>query len=225
VIPQFLAAIAGYNAYQAGQIVFLSGIPAAMMMPLFPILVARFDLRYVVLTGMLIMAGSCWLDTTLTVNSDGSDFVISQLMRGLGQALSMLFLNQAAIASVKPDEAGDASGLFNAARNLGGSIALALLATLQERREEYHRWTIHEALPANSPTVQDWVSSQAAQFGGGPDGLGAALRMIDGAVVKQAMVMAYTDEFIALMVGIAVVLPLVFLLRPLPKGHHKMAMH
>jgi DHA2 family multidrug resistance protein len=151
--------------------VFLSGIPSLMMMPLFPFLIKRFDLRLVVLTGMLVMAGSCWLDTTLTVNSDGSDFVISQLMRGLGQALAMLFLNQAAIASVKPDEAGDASGLFNAARNLGGSIALALLATLQERREEFHRWTIHEALPANSPTVQDWVASQVASFGGGPTAL------------------------------------------------------
>lgn len=151
--------------------------------------------------------------------------MVSQLMRGLGQALSMLFLNQAAIASVKPEEAGDASGLFNAARNLGGSIALALLATLQERREEYHRWTIHEALPANSSAVQDWVSSQAASFGGGPEGLAAALRSIDGTVLKQALVMAYTDEFIALMVGISIVIPLVFLLRPLPRGHHKMAMH
>ncbi|MEO0033858.1 MAG: hypothetical protein RIS94_3616, partial [Pseudomonadota bacterium] len=139
VIPQFLAAIAGYNAYQSGLVVFLSGIPAAMMMPLFPLMVTRFDLRAVVATGMLVMAASCWLDTSLTAMSDGSDFTVSQLLRGLGQALSMLFLNQAAIASVKPDEAGDAAGLFNAARNLGGSIALALLATVQERRLEFHR--------------------------------------------------------------------------------------
>ncbi|MFX9185015.1 hypothetical protein ABTN69_19640, partial [Acinetobacter baumannii] len=88
-IPQFLAGIAGYNALQSGQIVFLSGIPAAMMMPLFPLLVTRFDLRAVVASGMLIMARSCLLDTPLTANSDGSDFVISQLLRGLGQALSM----------------------------------------------------------------------------------------------------------------------------------------
>jgi DHA2 family multidrug resistance protein len=156
VIPQFLAAIAGYNAQQSGGIVFLSGIPAAMMMPLFPILVAKFDLRAVVATGLLLMAASCWFDTTLTAQSDGSEFVISQLLRGLGQALSMLFLNQAAIASVKPNEAGDASGLFNAARNLGGSIALALLATLQERRVEFHHWTIYSAMPANDVGIQDW---------------------------------------------------------------------
>jgi DHA2 family multidrug resistance protein len=49
--------------------------------------------------------------------------------------------------------------------------------------------------------------------------------MIDNTVLRQAMVMAYSDEFIALMVGISIVLPLCFLLRPLPKGNHQMAMH
>jgi DHA2 family multidrug resistance protein len=75
----------------------------------------------------------------------------------------MLFLNQAAIASVKPDEAVTPRPVQRGAQP-GGSIA-PLLATLQERREEFHRWTIHEALPANSPTVQDWAS-QVASFGG-----------------------------------------------------------
>ena len=225
VIPQFLSAIAGYNSLQSGQIVFLAGIPAAMMMPLFPILVTRFDLRAVVATGMVLLAASCWLDTSLSSGSDGSDFVSSQLLRGLGQALSMLFLNQAAIASVSPQEAGDAAGLFNAARNLGGSIALALLATLQERRLDYHRWTIHSSLQANDTGVQDWVASQTAALGGGQEGLSAAISSIDATVLREAMVMAFSDDFVALTVGIAIVLPLVLLLRPLPKGHHQMAMH
>ncbi|BEV00580.1 MDR family MFS transporter [Novosphingobium olei] len=225
VIPQFLAAVAGYNALQSGQIVFLSGIPAAMMMPLFPLLITRIDLRVAVGMGMLIMATSCYLDTTLTLTSDGSDFVVSQLMRGLGQALCMLFLNQAALASVDADDAGDASGLFNAARNLGGSISLALLATLQERRLDFHHWTLNASLGSNDPSVQDWVSSQAMSAGGGPEGLATAIRSIDGTVLQQALVMAFSDEFIALVVAIAVVLPLVFLLRPLPKGRFKMAMH
>lgn len=225
VIPQFLAAIAGYNAQQSGGVVFLSGIPAAMMMPLFPILVAKLDLRVAVGSGLLLMAGSCWLDTTLTAQSDGSDFVLSQLMRGLGQALSMLFLNQAAIAAVKPSEAGDAAGLFNAARNLGGSIALAMLATLQDRRLEFHRWTLHAELPANGLGVQDWVASQAAGLGTGYQAVDGAIRMIDQTVLREAMVMSFSDEFIALGVAILIVVPLVLLLRPLPKGPTKMAMH
>ncbi|MDF8333859.1 MDR family MFS transporter [Novosphingobium cyanobacteriorum] len=225
VIPQFLAAVAGYNSLQAGFVVFLSGIPAAMMMPLFPLLVTRFDLRFMVMAGMLIMAMSCWLDTTLTAASDGSEFYVSQLLRGLGQALSMLFLNQAAIASVKPSEAGDAAGLFNAARNLGGSISLALLATLQETRLEFHRWTLHSALQSSDPAVQDWVNGQAAALGAGPEGMAGAIRNIDLSITRDALVMAFTDDFVALMVCILAVVPLVLLLRPLPKGNFKMAMH
>ena len=223
VIPQFLAAIAGYNAQQSGGVVFLSGIPAAMMMPLFPLLVPRIDLRVAVMGGMLLMAGCCWFDSDLTAQSSGSSFVVSQLMRGLGQVFAMLFLNQAAIASVKPSEAGDASGLFNAARNLGGSIALALLATLQERREDFHHWTLFNAIPANGTDVQSWVAGQTQ--GVGNDATLGALQSINMAVSREALVMSFNDEFVALAVAIAIVLPLVLLLRPLPKGHHKMVMH
>ena len=169
------------------------------------------------------MAGSCWADTTLTAQSDGSDFYLSQFLRGLGQAFSMLFLNQAAIASVKPNEAGDASGLFNAARNLGGSIALAMLATVQDRRMEFHHWTLHSTLAANDTAVQDRVASLST--GPGYDGTLAAIRSIDNSVLRDALVMSFTDEFVLLAGAILMVLPLVLLLRPLPRGAHKIAMH
>lgn len=225
VIPQFLAAVADYNALQAGKIVFLSGIPAMMMMPLFPILISRVDLRLIVGTGMFLLAMSCYLDITLTAQSRGDDFVVTQLMRGLGTVFCMMFLNQAAISSVSRDEAGDAAGLFNAARNLGGSIGLAALATLQDERWEFHRWTIHSSLSANSVQVQDWVNQQSMTYGGGSDGMAAALRSLDGMVMRDALVMAFNDDFLALTIGIVLVAPLVLFLRPLPKGYHAKAAH
>lgn len=223
-IPQFLAALAGYNALQAGSIVFLAGVPAMLMMPLFPFLV-RFDLRAVVVVGFILLAFSCWLDMSLTAFSTGGDFIESQLVRGLGQVLAMLFLNQAAISSVPPQDAGDAAGLFSAARNLGGSIGIALLAALQDQRLDYHRWTLHSSLPENSPAVQEWVAGQASLFGGGPEGLEAAYRAIDGSLVRDALAMAYNDSFTVLAIGCLAVAPLALLLRPLPKGRGTMAMH
>lgn len=225
VIPQFLAAIAGYNALQAGQVVFLSGVPALMMMPLIPLLIRYVDLRFAVGIGFAVMAMSCFLDVSLTALSTGSSFTESQLLRGFGQVMGMMFLNQAAISAVRPDEAGDASGLFNAARNLGGSIGLALLATMQDSRWEYHRWTLHSGLQANDVAVQEQVQAMSAQYGGGPEGLAAAYRMLDGMVTRDALVMAFNDEFFALTIGILAVVPLVLLLKPLPKGQVNMAMH
>lgn len=225
VIPQFLAAIAGYDALQAGQVVFLSGVPALLMMPLIPILIRYIDLRLAVGIGFAIMAFSCWIDASLTAQSTGGAFTESQLLRGVGQVMSMMFLNQAAISAVRPDEAGDASGLFNAARNLGGSIGLAMLATIQDSRLDFHRWTIHSSLQANDPAVQSWVQSLSMQFGGGTDGLAAAYRMINSSVTRDALVMAFNDEFVILTIGIALVIPLVLFLKPLPKGQINMAMH
>lgn len=225
VIPQFLAAIADYNALQAGKVVFLSGIPALIMMPLIPLLIKYVDIRVAVGLGFAVMALSCWIDTSLTAESSGAAFTDSQLLRGLGTVLGMMFLNQAAISSVSMDEAGDASGLFNAARNLGGSIGLALLATIQDTRWEYHRWTLHSGVQANDPAVQDFVQQTAMQYGGGSEGLAAAYRTLDGMITRDALVMAFNDEFFLLTLGVLAVVPLVLLLKPLPKGQVNMAVH
>jgi DHA2 family multidrug resistance protein len=131
LIPQFLATIAGYNSLQAGYVVLISGIPAVLMMPLFPLLARTVDIRLLIALGLLCFAASCFMNTyTLTADSVGQDFVLPQVLRGFGQYFSMLFLNQAATSAVGPEYAEDAAGLFNGARNLGGSFGLAVVSTL-----------------------------------------------------------------------------------------------
>ena len=150
VIPQFLSIIAGYNSLQSGQIVLLSGVPMIMMMPFTPWLVQNVDIRIAVSFGLSLLALSAWLETDLTSLSTGGNFVASQLMRGVGTVFAMMFMNQAAIRSVPPAQAGDASGLYNAARNLGGSFALAGIAVIQDQRTWLHSRRIEETLSANS---------------------------------------------------------------------------
>lgn len=218
VIPQFLAAIADYDALQAGHVVLLSGIPSLMIMPFTPLLMKHIDVRIAVSAGMAILALSCWVDHELTAYSVGSDFTEGQLLRGVGQILVMLFLNQAAISSVPVHMAADASGLFNTARNLGGSIGLALLASVQEQRYWLHSRRIEETVQANAVGVQDYLGA-LSQGLASPE---AALRTVAGQIQEQALVMTYSDLFWALTVGIVAVTPLVLFLRPLPKGQMAM---
>ena len=132
----------------------------------------------------------------------------------------MLFLNQAAISSVPPEQAGDAAGLFSAARNLGGSFALAGIATVQDQRSFLHERRLEESLSANAQSVQDWLTGLTQQFGSTE----AAYRMIGNTIRQQALVMTYNDLFWILCVGILMVMPLVLFLRPLPQGG-PVAMH
>jgi len=211
VIPQFLATIADYNALQAGKIVALGGVPSLLMMPLVPILIRYVDIRLAVGFGLSVLAFSAWHETGLTAQSAGGDFVVSQLIRGVGTIFAMVFLNQAAIQSVTTEHASDAAGLFNAARNLGGSFALAGIAVIQDQRLWLHSRRIEETLHANSIAVGDYMNAQAHALGGMPQ----ALRSLAGTIQMEALTMTYIDLFWILAVFIGCVIPLVLFLRPL----------
>lgn len=212
VIPQFLAAIADYNALQAGYIVAISGVPALILMAFSPLLMRYVDIRIAVSFGLLVLALSAWVDTSLTAQSTGGAFVESQIMRGVGMVLAFIFLNQAAISSSPPEYAGDVSGMFNTARNLGGSLALAGIATVQEQRVWFHTRRLEELLQANTLAVQDRMAELTATYGSAE----AAIRSMAGLIAREALVMTYNDMFALLTVVIVAVIPLTLLLRPLP---------
>lgn len=141
-------------------------------------------------------------------------YLFSQVLRGIGQAFSLLFLNQAATSSVPKEQAEDASGLFNAARNLGGSIGLAIISTMQERRTSFHSERISETLNANSVRLQE----QLSQAGSDLETMQRGLRMLGQTIQEQATVMAFNDLFLLFTVGLVVTIPFVLFLKPLPKG-------
>lgn len=205
IIPQFLAQMAGYNAEQAGNVTMISGVPTIIMLTIFPILVRRIDLRLAVAFGLLLFGASCFLDAGLTADSAGPQFFGSQVVRGFAQFFSLLFLNQAATSAVAHELAEDASGLFNVARNLGGSIGLAVIGALREQRTNFHASRIAESLSANSVIGQDAIASQG-------------LANIDQQIQNQAAVMAFADLYWVFGIGLVLMIPLVLLLKPLPKG-------
>jgi DHA2 family multidrug resistance protein len=220
VIPQFLAIISDYNALQTGKVIFWMGVPAFLLMPVLPFMIRRVHIRVAVGTGLLVMAMSCFISTNLTAESGGSVFTESQFLRGIGMILTMMFLNQATVASVPKEDAGDASGIFNAARNLGGSFALAGLASFQDQRLWDHSRRMEESLNANSVRLQDYLDGLGATLGGPR----AALEMLAGSIQREAFVMTYNDVFLVMGVITLVTVPLVWFLKPLPKNA-SMSMH
>ena len=217
LVPQFLALIAGYNAQQSGVVMVLSGVPAVLMMPLLPRLLARVDFRVLVITGLAFFAGSCMLDIHLSAQSVGHDFTASQLLRGVGQMLCMFPLNQASMAAVTREESGDAAGIYNMARNLGGSVGLAVIGTFIDRHENLHASRLGEALNENSPLVQARVAASAAshlaQVGDAALARLQALKEIALQIQQQAAVMTYSETFYVLGLALLLCIPLALLLK------------
>ena len=217
LVPQFLANIAGYNAEQSGGIMLLSGLPAFAMMPFLPRMLTRIDARAMVIAGLLCFAASCMADITLTAQSVGHDFYASQLLRGVGQMLAMMPLNQASMAAVSREEAGDAAGLYNMARNLGGSVGLALLGVYIDRRNALHDAVIRDSVTANSLIGQEHMAATSAgliaQNGDPAFAHLQAVGQLAGEMQQQAAVITYSETFYVLGVALLLCVPIALLLR------------
>lgn len=220
LIPQFLAIPAGadYNAEQSGFIVLVSGIPPLLMFVLFPTILAKVDIRIVLITGLVCFSSSCFMNSTLTPDANGDQFLVAQVLRGFGQFFTLVFLNSAATSAVPESFAEDASGLFNAARNLGGSFGLAVVATMQDRRMTFHMARLQESLTANSPQGQDYLNQLASLPSSGSaaiGGMGRAIALLGQQLQFQASVMTYNDLFKIFGFVLLGVIPLVFFMQPL----------
>jgi DHA2 family multidrug resistance protein len=214
VVPQFLAGIAGYNPRQAGGIMALSAIPVFVLIPVLPRITGRFDTRLMVTIGLSCFAASCFLNVDLSPDSAGGDFTWSQLIRGVGQILAMMPLNQASMAAIGRENAADGAGIYSMARNLGGSIGLALCGVFIDQRSAVHSDTIRESVTANSLIGQARLAADGLSQG--IDQATARLRAIaqlSGLIEKQALVMTYNDCFWLLGICLVAITPVVLLLR------------
>ncbi|GAA4332303.1 MDR family MFS transporter [Pigmentiphaga soli] len=222
LVPQFLANVSGYNASQSGAIMLLSGLPAFVMMPILPRLLQKAPTALMVVVGLVCFAASCLLDTSLTAQSVGHDFYASQLLRGVGQIFAMMPLNQASMAAVARADAGDAAGLYNMARNLGGSIGLAILGAFIDRRNAFHDDIIRESVSANSLLGQERIAGSAAGFFARHGDMAyakmQALGQLAGSIRLQAMVMTFSETFYVLAIALLVCIPLALLLKTPARG-------
>lgn len=226
ITPQFLAAVAGYNAFNAGQVASLGGLAAIPTAILYPLLVTRVDARAIVAMGMLLIAFGVYRASGMTAQSAGGDFAFSLLLYGAGTTLSSIPLQSAVFAAVSMDDTPEANGMIAVARNLGGSIGLAAIASFQDERFDIHYWQINAALSATDPELEQWVAATARMFGSGAEATSAAIRSIDAEVMLQALVMTFNDMFLLLSVISLVFVPLVMLLRaPAPGTASPLAMH
>ncbi len=201
LVPQYLSDVSSYNSYQAGLFTAISGGPTMALMVIFPWALRTIGLRYLVAIGLLVYGLSCLSNSFLSADAAGPELVMGQLLRGIGMFFSLIMLNQAAATAVAKKYAPDASGLFNAARNLGGSFGLAAIATLQERRGNFH----HERIV--SSLNMDQVRAKLPNVG---------LAQLNQIVDQQSTVMTYNDMFFLFAIVLFATIPLVFFLNSEP---------
>jgi DHA2 family multidrug resistance protein len=138
LIPQYLSRLQGYSSQEIGGVMVWLGLPQLFLIPFIPKIMQRVQARALVIAGYSLFIGGSLLAMSLSDDFSGPEFLGSSLVRALAQAMTMAPLSAIAIAGIEPQYAGSASALFNAMRNLGGAVGIALLQSLLTKREQFH---------------------------------------------------------------------------------------
>jgi DHA2 family multidrug resistance protein len=209
ILPQYLGQGQHYNAEQIGNVLAWTGLPQLMLIPLVPMLMKRFDVRYIACLGIAIFAASCFMNTTLSFDSGGDQFFLPNIVRAIGQALVITPVSAVTTAGILPKDAGAASGLSNMMRNLGGAIGTATLGTILTKREQFHSNIIGQSITLTRDEVRSRLDQMTAYFmaHGVSDHAAATAKAIvalGAAVRRQALIMAFSDVFAVIGVLLAI---------------------
>jgi DHA2 family multidrug resistance protein len=222
--PLFLTSVRGYNAFQTGQVMFVQGLTMLLVSPMMTIVTRIIpDPRIVSTTGMFITALACWLQSNLTTQAEFANFVWPQILRGIGLIFAYGSLLSPALAALPLDLAHAGASLFNTVRNVGGAFGIAFMTTLQMHALALHKQELRTALDPQNPHVQQMISGMQAYLTqtGARDPERQALMDYAGILDREALVMAFNDEFrflTVLMIGAGCLMILINLFgKPMPR--------
>jgi len=217
LLPLFLQTLLGYTALLSGLVLSPGGIAICMLMPLVGFLVHRYEARWLVVLGVLISASGLLAMSRFTLEIDYRTAVWGRIVQSLGLAFLFVPISTVAFTLIPKERINYATGLFNLARNIGGSSGIATVTTLLARRAQYHQAVLVSHLTPYDPAYRDTVAKVAsvlvAHGSGPPDAAQGAAGVVYGTLLKQSSMLAFADAFWVMAVLFIAIIPLMFLLK------------
>jgi DHA2 family multidrug resistance protein len=217
MLPIYVQSIMGYTATWAGLVISPGGVASLLAMAIVGNLVGRVDARLLVLFGAICNVGALWVLKDLNLEVDFFHITLSRLFQGFGLGFLFVPITAAAFSQLRPEQIGQGTGLFNLLRNEGGSVGIAMSATVLARHSQLHQSRLADHVNAFSPIVQNRLTETAHGLfaGSGHDPVTSqtlTLQVLYGRLQQQAALFSFVDVFRMLMFAFVVFLPFVLLL-------------
>jgi DHA2 family multidrug resistance protein len=217
LIPLFLQSLMGYSATDAGMVMAPGGVATLITMPFVGAALAKRDGRKIVFFGLLIGAASMFIMQGLNLQGSFWNYTWPRVVLGVGLAMIFVPLTTVTLASISRTEMGNATGMFNLLRNIGGSVGIAMAATLLARYEQFYQTTLVANVNPYSPVWQmRFEGLKQTLISKGINATQAdttAFGMMYGALRKQAGALAFNRIFFIIGLAFLVIIPLLLLLK------------
>jgi len=197
LLPAMLQTLLGYDAYHSGLTLLPRAGTIFLMMPFVGWLYNYFDARLLVTLGVALIVWAFWDLAHLSTAVSYDHLVPILIIMGLGMPFQFVTVTTLAISTTRRESMTEASSLYTLLRRIGGNIGYALLATIVERRTQFHRSRMVKNISPTNPAFAAASAGLASllEMRGVPPTLGTktANSVVDQFINQQAGMMAYND--------------------------------
>lgn len=198
IIPVFVSTVLGFTATQTGELFIPGAIAAAMCMPFIGAQLRKHDPRIFISIGF----STLWVAVLLMARFDNQTSVegmfLGLLLRGAAMAFLFVPINSTVLSQFSGASIGEAAGLLNLCRQLGGSVGIAVMSTLFQQYQEssYSNLMTHITWfdPAAVAQYQAIVAAMSAKMStlvGAGEHAVAATKLLYLRTQGQAFVLAF----------------------------------
>ena len=229
LIPQFLQLLMGYSAQTAGQALSVGAIVLVVLMPVVGRLITRVDPRYLIAFGFSFTALALYHMTSINTQIDFRTAMMFRVYQTMGIGFIFIPINTLAYVGLPQNKSNQVAGITNLARNLGGSIGIAMLSTFVVRLSQKHQSILVAHTSQGDPVFTQRIEGLTRTLTG--QGIPAnraaaqAYSIVARTLSSQAATLAYVDVISAGAVLLFCLAPLAFLMQRPPKGAKPVAAH
>jgi len=216
LLPIYLQTLMGYTATKAGIVLGPGGLATLIALPIAGRLVHRISPRIVLGAGILICSYATYLMSNFNLQADFWSIIWPRIVLGIGMPFIFISLTLLTMAGIKKEDMGNATGIYNLLRNLGGSFGVAFVTTMLQRRAQFHQFRLMENLTIfdyNFQYAEEQFSFLFDLKGFGPLSEKAGLGLIYRELLRQASMLGFNDAFHLLSILMLCVFVLIFLLK------------
>ena len=210
ILPQYVQNSLGFTATLSGEPILVRALAIGVLTPLAAILAmrGRIDARWQIFTGFLLLGISNFMLAAVTT-SDSSFWTLGASLIVSGIGLSQIFvpLSIAVLGSVPAKDVAAASAFFNLARQVGGSVATAVLVTVLVRAVTHHQAALGSDVALHAAPVVQYLQAHGGEHSRN------ALSNLANLVTQQAYILSYADTSRLTALITLVLAPLVILMR------------
>jgi len=215
MLPLYLQTLMNYPALQSGLALSPRGFGSIVAMAISGYLTARIDARFLLGMGFLLLSRSCFAIGNLTLDISIGHVIAPLILNGLASGITFVPLAAITMATLPREEIGNATGVFNLMRNIGGSAGIALITTFIARGAQRHQALLLGRLTPFDPAYQQWLSGGEAALAarGAVQPTEQALGVLYGTLLQQSSFAAFIDNFRLLGFLCLACIPAVFVMR------------